>query len=125
MQVDNSSASVPPFQADIDDKYQPTVFDPNYWQQQAQKYAASVAGGVADVPGHQAAVATPSLESRLNAMAAELPAGTFTSTKSVLMSITLCQNDSLSYQLSQNVTVDLRGNLPKFCMFRIRFIFKK
>ena len=79
MQVDNSIASVPPFQADIDDKYQPTVFDPNYWQQEAQKYAASVAGA-AIVPGHQAAVATPSLESRLNAMAAELPAGT----KSVL-----------------------------------------
>ena len=123
MQVDNSIASVPPFQADIDDKYQPTVFDPNYWQQEAQKYAASVAGA-AIVPGHQAAVATPSLESRLNAMAAELPAGIFFY-KISFMSNTLCQNDSLLYQLSQNRTADVRGNLPKLYMFRTRFIFQK
>ena len=68
MHVDNSSASVP-FQADnLDDKYQPTVFDPNYWQQEAQKYAAAVA--TSGVHSHQTApVAAP-------AVLTEQPAGT-------------------------------------------------
>lgn len=30
----------PSFHQDLDDKYQPTVFDPNYWQQEAQRYAS-------------------------------------------------------------------------------------
>ena len=36
------------------------MFDPNYWQQEAQKYAASLAG-TANAPkaGHQAPVTAP------------------------------------------------------------------
>ena len=62
-----------PFQTDIDDKgYQQTVFDPNYWQQEAQKYAAAVATG--NVQTHKPAVPPPPIISSMT----ETPAGTVT-----------------------------------------------
>ena len=61
-----------PFQTDIDDKgYQQTVFDPNYWQQEAQKYAAAVATG--NVQTHKPAVPPPPIISSMT----ETPAGMY------------------------------------------------